>query len=160
MPDYHEQKKKNSKRLLRNHLSQSSKHVQKQFAWPALLSARSWSPCQPWGPSIDRCLVGSDWTWVDNFLCCIRVHYWPAPRKAIDILKKKKKCREDSSWKRSLLPTNDLPGETTQTSLSGPDGDGSKIKGKSRECPTLMVFMFSWRKNVCWRPICIYICQE
>lgn len=22
-----------------------------------------------------------------NFLCCIRVHYWPAPRKAIDLLK-------------------------------------------------------------------------
>lgn len=44
---------------------------------PSLLSAWSWSPSGPGGPAIDRCLVGSDWTWVDNFLCCIRVHYWP-----------------------------------------------------------------------------------
>lgn len=77
------------------------KRVWRQSTRPSMLSARARSPCEPWGPGIDRCLVGSDWTWVDNFLCCIRVHYWPAPRKAIDILKKKKKINK--SWGRFFL---------------------------------------------------------
>lgn len=69
----------------------------------SMLSARSCSPFEPWGPAIDRRLIGSDWTWVDNFLCCIRVHYWPTPRKAIDILKKREDEKEHRSWKSCLL---------------------------------------------------------
>lgn len=57
-------------------------------------------PPSPRGSGIDRYFVGSDWTWVDNFLCCIRVHYWPAPRKAIDIFNREREGGRESEGER------------------------------------------------------------